>query len=106
MVKDFNAIVSGEKVKDISWVTKVTHSLATIPSDKEQREEWYEKVQCCVESENVPIELMYPNAGWREIRPNTWRFVYADGVIGMKSSDMHTYRRYNLTSRTRKDWHC
>lgn len=101
-VIDFEASVSSEKVKDISWVTKATHSLATIPRDKDQREEWYEKVQCCVESENVPFELMYPNAGWREIRPNVWRFVYADGVIGEEGVDIHTLPRYNLILKPEK----
>lgn len=101
-VMDFEASVSSEKVKDISWVTKATHSLATIPRDKDQREEWYEKVQCCVESENVPFELMYPNAGWREIRPNVWRFVYADGVIGEEGVDIHTLPRYNLILKPEK----
>lgn len=101
-VMDFKESVSSEKVKDISWVTKATHSLATIPRDKEQREEWYEKVQCCVESENVPFELMYPNAGWREIRPNVWRFVYADGVIGEEGADIHTMPRYNLILKREK----
>lgn len=83
-------------------MTKATHSLATIPRDKDQREEWYEKVQCCVESENVPFELMYPNAGWREIRPNVWRFVYADGVIGEEGVDIHTLPRYNLILKPEK----
>lgn len=101
-VMDFQASVSSEKVKDISWVTKATHSLATIPRDKEQREEWYEKVQCCVESENVPFELIYPNAGWREIRPNVWRFVYADGVIGEEGVDIHTLPRYKLSLKPEK----
>lgn len=101
-VMDFEASVSSEKVKDISWVTRATHSLATIPRDKEQREEWYEKVQCCVESENVPFELIYPNAGWREIRPNVWRFVYADGVIGEEGVDIHTLPRYNLILKPEK----
>lgn len=101
-VMDFEASVSSEKVKDISWVTRATHSLATIPRDKEQREEWYEKVQCCVESENVPFEVTYPNAGWREIRPNVWRFVYADGVVGEEGVDIHTLPRYNLILKREK----
>lgn len=96
MVKDFNAIVPGEKVKKISWVTRATKSLATIPSDKDGRLEWNEKVQCCIENENVPIEIIYPNAGWREVAENTWRFVFTDGVIGYENLDVHTVPKYNI----------
>lgn len=88
IVKDFEEIVPGEKVKKFDWVTKATQSLATIPCDKDSRLEWNEKVQCCIESNNVPFEVTYPNAGWREIAENTWRYVYSEGVVGYENMDV------------------
>lgn len=96
IVKDFEEIVPGEKVKKFDWVTKATQSLATLPCDKDSRLEWNEKVQCCIESNNVPFEVTYPNAGWREIAENTWRYVYSDGVVGYENMDVHTLPKYNL----------
>lgn len=96
IVKDFEEIVPGEKVKKIDWVTKATQSLATIPCDKDSRLEWNEKVQCCIESNNVPFEVTYPNAGWREIAENTWRYVYSEGVVGYENMDVHTLPKYKL----------
>ena len=96
IVKDFEEIVPGEKVKKFDWVTKATQSLATLPCDKDSRLEWNEKVQCCIESNNVPFEVTYPNAGWREIAENTWRYVYSEGVVGYENMDVHTLPKYNL----------
>lgn len=96
-IKNFEATVSSEKVKEISWVTKATHSLASIPQGKDEKLEWLSKVQACIESDNVLYEMIYSNAGWREITENQWRYVYSDGVVGYENIDVHTLPKYNFT---------
>lgn len=89
-VRDFTAMVEGSKIKALEWLKKCTRSLAWLPRDKAEKEEYEQKVQRCIETENVPQELIYPNAGWRNISGIGWRYVYEKGIIGESDSMIHT----------------
>lgn len=91
----FQADVPAEKIKGTEWLKRVTRSLAKIPSNKEEKEAYQEKIQRCIETQNIPTEMIYPRAGWRYISGQGWRYIYRDGVIGYPSSLIHTVKEKN-----------
>ena len=80
-VRMFEATIPSEKIKNPEWLKKATRSLATIPNDKDKKEEFWDMVQDCIETENVPREIIYPAAGWRCVPDMGWRYVFHDGII-------------------------
>lgn len=86
----FETVVNGSKVKETVWLKKATNSLATIPKDKNEKAAFHQKVQQCIETEDVPEEIIYPNAGWRQVPGRGWRYIHGDGVVGEPSSFIHT----------------
>lgn len=86
----FQEMVEGHKIKDFAWLKKATASTATVPNDKNEKEEFHLKVQRCIESKNVPTETIYQRAGWRNVPGKGHRFVYADGIIGETGGLTHT----------------
>lgn len=89
-VRKFEATIPSEKIKNPEWLKKATRSLATIPNDKDKKEEFWDIVQDCIETENVPREIIYPAAGWRCVPDIGWRYVFHDGIIGEQNPFVHT----------------
>lgn len=88
--KEFSAKVASEKIKDANWLKGATNSLASIPQDKTERNHFQNMIQNCIETENVPCEIIYPNPGWRDVPSVGWRYVYGEGVVGDHSGWIHT----------------
>ena len=86
----FKDTVESNKVKSIDWVKKCTHSLAILPVGKEEKAMYESWVQACIETENVPKEIIYPTAGWRLVEGLGYRFVYAGGIVGTDNPLIHT----------------
>lgn len=87
----FLAVIKSEEAKDFCWVKKATHSLAQIPHSKEEKKEFEDKIQHAIETENVPLEIIYPVAGWRNVPGYGPRYVYQGGMIGEnKNMLVHT----------------
>lgn len=89
-VRKFEATIPSEKIKNPEWLKKATRSLATIPNDKDKKEEFWDIVQDCIETENVPREIIYPAAGWRCVPDIGWRYIFHDGIIGEQTPFVHT----------------
>lgn len=89
-VKNFSTSIEADKIKQTEWLKKSTHSLATLPRRKEQRDAFDILVQECIEQDFVPEEIIYPTAGWRKIPNRGWRYVYRDGVVGEDDKFIHT----------------
>lgn len=89
-VKNFESDVESDKIKSFAWITRTTESLAKIPREKEDKIAFDEMVQACIETQDVPVELIYPNAGWRHFPNSGWRYVYGDGAVGVDGSNIHT----------------
>lgn len=99
-VKEFKDTISAEKIKNPEWLKKATQSLATIPNDKDKKEEFWDLVQDCIETENVPREIIYPAAGWRCVPDLGWKYVFHNGMIGEQNSLIHTSgKKYTLELR-------
>lgn len=81
-LRSFEANVEGSKIKTVEWLKNATMSLARIPRGRDEIEEFQAKVQRCIETEDVPIEVIYPNAGWRKVQGVGWHYIYATGVVG------------------------
>lgn len=86
----FTTTVEDFKIKTTEWLRKATGSLAHIPADKYEKEIFVNMVQKCIETEGVPVEIEYPNAGWRKIPNLGWRYVFKEGIIGDLKRDVHT----------------
>jgi len=98
-IQTFEATIPSEKIKNPEWLKKATRSLATIPNDKDKKEEFLDIVQDCIETENVPREIIYP-AGWRRVPDIGWRYVFHDGIIGEQNLFVHTSgKKYTLELR-------
>lgn len=98
-VRDFTALVEGSKIKSVEWLKKCTLSLARLPRDKADKDEYEQKIQRCIETEDVPREVIYSNAGWRKVAGN-WRYVYNGGIIGEQNILIHTVSgRYTMDLR-------
>lgn len=82
--------VPSDKIKDFSWLKKVTHSNATVPSDKNEKLDFMNIVQDCIEKKGIPIEIIYPCSGWRKINNEIYGYVIEQGVIGMNGDLIHT----------------
>lgn len=89
VTKIYTTKVSEEKVKEVQWLKKATGSLATIPSNKDERIEFERVVQQTIEDETVPEEFVYPKAGWRNVPSIGWRYVYSDGAVGFEGLPVH-----------------
>ncbi|MCI9216625.1 hypothetical protein AALA78_13030 [Lachnospiraceae bacterium 42-17] len=89
-VKQMQAIVEADKIKQTEWLKRCTNSLATLPRNKDQKEDFDMLVQECIEEDFVPEEIIYPNAGWRNIYNKGWRYVYSNGVVGENNAFIHT----------------
>lgn len=89
-VRTFEATIPSENIKSPQWLKKATRSLATIPNDKNEKDEFLDMVQDCIETENVPREIIYPAAGWRCVPNQGWRYVFHDGIIGERTPFVHT----------------
>ena len=89
-VRKFEATIPSEKIKNPEWLKKATRSLATIPNDKDKKEEFWDIVQDCIETENVPREIIYPAAGWRCVPDIGWRYIFHDGIISEQTPFVHT----------------
>lgn len=59
----YRATVEGDKIKGTEWIKRATQSLARVPSSKEEKQEYQNMVQDCIETEGVPMEIIYPTAG-------------------------------------------
>lgn len=98
-IQVFQANVAGDKVKNTAWLMKATNSLASDPKSKDEREEFIMKVQKTIETENVPVEISYPNAGWRDVPGIGWRYVYGEGCVGDESGLIHSsIPKYSLAT--------
>lgn len=86
----FDHFIESSKIKDRGWLAKATYSLATIPSSTEEKEAFYDMVQRCIETPNVPTEIIYPNAGWRNIQNLGWKYIFRQGYVGSYDSLIHT----------------
>ena len=96
-IRTSEATVDSTKIKEFDWVTKETHSLATVPREKYEKIEFQDKVQKCIETEDVPFEIIYPNVGWRNIRGIGFRYVYGDGIVGEENTLIHSISgKYSL----------
>lgn len=95
--------VPSNKIKGIDWLKTCTHSLAKIPSKKEEKEAYEAIVQKCIETDNVQTEIIYPTAGWRNIKNLGCRFVYAEGIIGENNPLIHTAGNQNTLSVNKKE---
>lgn len=89
-LESFEATVPGDKVKTPDWLKKATLSKATIPREKEEKREFENMIQNCIEMPNVPVEIIYPAPGWRNVLGLGWRYVYHDGIIGEQNALIHT----------------
>lgn len=97
-LKSFETVVPGDKIKEVKWLKKATNSWATIPKRKEEIDEFMVCIQDCIETENVPEEIIYERGGWRNVPKIGWRYVYGQGMIGVKNSLVHARNqdRYRL----------
>lgn len=91
--QNYSAIVESDKVKNFSWLNRATNCLAKLPDEKDAKIKLLKMIQECIETQNVPTEIIYPNAGWRFIENFGWRYVYGSGTIGIQGNDIHTRRR-------------
>lgn len=95
-IEKYECEVKGHKIKSFSWINRTTNGLAKEPCDKSEMIQFKEMIQECLESSQVPTELIYPNSGWRLIPNIGWRFVYGTGAIGIEGNDIHTKNRDEL----------
>ncbi len=96
-VKEYHAQVPSYKIKDFHWLKKATNSMAMDPLIMGKRKEFQTMIQACIEKEDVPHEIIYPNAGWREVPGKGWRYVYGGGVVGEQTNFVHAAsKNYNL----------
>lgn len=86
----FTTTVEDYKIKATDWLRKATGSLAHIPADKDEKQIYANMVQQCIETEDVPVEIEYPNAGWRQVPNLGWRYVFNEGTIGEAKQKIHT----------------
>lgn len=93
----YSGEVEDKKVKDVGWLKEVSHGLATIPRDKDEKTEFLRKVQMCIEAQNVPTEIIYSRAGWRNVPGYGWRYIHGTGMIGEMSPLVHiSANKYKL----------
>lgn len=101
--KCFETTVASNKIKNPEWLSKATQSLATSISNKDKKEAFLDLVQDCIETPNVPEEIVYPTAGWRNVPNRGWRYVYHSGMIGEQDSSVHTGgEKYTLDLQTER----
>lgn len=86
----FTTTVEDYKIKGTDWLRKATGSLAYIPADKTEKQMYANMVQKCIETEEVPVEIKYPNAGWRQVPNLGWRYIFSEGIIGGAKQKIHT----------------
>ena len=86
----FSTTVEDYKIKGTDWLRKATGSLAHIPADKNEKQMYANMIQKCIETEEVPVEIEYPNAGWRQVSNLGWRYIFKEGIIGGAKQKIHT----------------
>ena len=94
--KSYDARVAGKDVKSVEWLKRATNSIAMIPKEKDEKVEFMEMVQDCIEREDAPVEIVYPNAGWRQVPNALSQSIYAGGMIGADNPRTHTGKDYTL----------
>ena len=67
--------------------------MATDPVAIGKKVEFQSMVQKCIEEEEVPNEIIYPNAGWRDVPGIGWRYIFGEGAIGERSGLIHTLQK-------------
>lgn len=92
-IQNYESEVESNKIKTYTWLTHATNSLAKLPKGKDERIAFEKMIQDCIETQNIPIELIYPNAGWRNIPDIGWRYVYGEGAVGVNGRNIHTKKR-------------
>lgn len=92
----FKTSVDSDKVQSFDWIRKATHSLATAPANKDEKAAFANLIADSIDRVDVPVEYVYPNAGWREIPGLGLRYVYAGGVIGENGRMAYTSDTYTL----------
>ncbi len=94
--RTFQTEVASDKIKGLEWLKKSTHSLATLPRNKDEKVEYQELVQSCIETEDVREEFLYPRSGWRDVPGYGWKYVYREGMIGGGNVARTAAGPYNL----------
>ena len=89
-IESFEATVPADKIKSADWMKKATASKAIQPKEKAEKKEFENMIQNCIEMPNVPVEIIYPAPGWRNVPDFGWRYVYHDGIIGEQNALIHT----------------
>lgn len=91
----FDTKVDSDKIKDPNWLKSATDSLATLPKGKDQMQEFMGLVQQCIETDNIPWEIVYPNPGWRDVPRMGWKYVYGGGVVAGEDKWVHADPKFH-----------
>lgn len=96
--KRYHVRIEADKIKDPNWLKKATDSMATDPVAMGKKAQFQTLVQGCIEkTDDVPHEIIYQNAGWRNVHKLGWRYVCGEGAVGEKTDLVHTAsQRYRL----------
>ena len=92
-IKEYCARIESDKIKDPNWLKKATNCMATDPIATGKKAEFQSIVQKCIEEENVENEIIYPNAGWRDVPGIGWRYIFGEDAIGEQSGLIHTLKK-------------
>lgn len=90
MIEKYYSEVECDKIKETAWLKKATYSLAVFPRTKRDREALDNMLQKCIESEDAKREWVYNRAGWRNVEGKGWRYIFHDGIVGERDSQIHT----------------
>lgn len=93
-VKEYHAQIPSDKIKDTNWLKKTTNCIAMDPIVTGKRQEFQAMIQGCIEKEDVPHEIIYPNAGWRNVPEKGWRYVYGGGAVGEQTTFVHAASKH------------
>ena len=94
-LQNFYAEIESDKVKDYGWLKGATNSLAKLPRTKDDKEVLDNMIQECIESEYAKTEWIYNRAGWRNITGKGWSYIFHDGIVGTKGTQIYTGGNFN-----------